>query len=310
MDEAGLGPNLGPLVVAATVWQTPAEPRGFDFWQAFQAAVSDNPADSPHRLLVADSKLAYQPGRGLTALERTVLAAWSWGAAVPAAQEELKTNGPHRRLTVSEAATPWESQTAVSLPCAGAADDIERAARCWKSCAEGAGAPLVALIARVVQPSEFNRWLCAYENKSHAVAVAHREVARMALAIAAGRETLLVSDKQGGRNRYAGYLSEVVEGGWIDALEESAEMSAYRCGRTEFRFQPRGERFLPVALASMVAKYLRELSMLSFNAYWEQQRPGIRPTQGYPVDARRFYGEIAPLLPGLGIDESAVWRAK
>ena len=50
----------------------------------------------------------------------------------------------------------------------------------------------------------------------------------------------------------------------------------------------KGEEFLPTALASMTAKYLRELSMRAFNEFWCARVPGLRPTAGYPGDAPRF----------------------
>ncbi len=53
---------------------------------------------------------------------------------------------------------------------------------------------------------------------------------------------------------------------------------------------------LPVALASMLAKYVRELCMGQFNRYWGHLVPGLQPTAGYYVDAQRFLGEIRPHL--------------
>ena len=68
--------------------------------------------------------------------------------------------------------------------------------------------------------------------------------------------------------------------------------SARPAGAVEFRFQPKGERHLPTALASMTAKYLRELAMRPFNAFWQRHVPGLAPTAGYPSDSRRFWNEI------------------
>ena len=52
------------------------------------------------------------------------------------------------------------------------------------------------------------------------------------------------------------------------------------------RFEPRADGcHLNVALASMAAKYLREVCMLQFNRYWAAQVPGLKPTAGYPTDA-------------------------
>ncbi|MBL8865513.1 MAG: hypothetical protein JNK93_08115, partial [Planctomycetia bacterium] len=65
-----------------------------------------------------------------------------------------------------------------------------------------------------------------------------------------------------------------------------------------------------VALASMVCKYLREVSMKQFNDFWQTHVPGLAPTAGYPVDAKRFYDAIRPTMAKLGIEPDRVWRKK
>ena len=91
-------------------------------------------------------------------------------------------------------------------------------------------------------------------------------------------------------------------------------MSCYRWGppgvRREVRFAVRGESFLPVALASMTAKYLRELAMAAFNSFWQQQVPGLKPTAGYPQDARRFAASIDEARQQLAIDNDLLWRCR
>jgi hypothetical protein len=56
----------------------------------------------------------------------------------------------------------------------------------------------------------------------------------------------------------------------------------------------------------MTAKYLRELAMHQFNRFWHEQIPGLKPTQGYPVDAKRFRAEIADLQRSLGISDDVL----
>ena len=80
--------------------------------------------------------------------------------------------------------------------------------------------------------------------------------------------------------------------------------------RIEFRFQPKGERHLPTALASMTAKYLRELAMRPFNRFWQEQVPGLRATAGYPVDSRRFFEEIRPAKERMQLADAVVWRER
>ena len=96
--------------------------------------------------------------------------------------------------------------------------------------------------------------------------------------------------------------------------EEGAELSVYRVQagprQVEFRFQPKAERHLPTALASMAAKYLRELAMRPFNAFWQRHIPGLRHTAGYPGDSHRFFAEIRAVKEQLGIADGLLWRER
>ncbi len=76
----------------------------------------------------------------------------------------------------------------------------------------------------------------------------------------------------------------------------------------EVRFAAGGEAFLPAALASMASKYLRELAMRALNDYWGGHVERLRPTAGYPVDARRFKAQIAERQAQLGIADRVLWR--
>jgi hypothetical protein len=60
----------------------------------------------------------------------------------------------------------------------------------------------------------------------------------------------------------------------------------------------------------MVSKYLRELAMEAFNAFWAEQVPNLAPTAGYPQDAVRFRAEIAKKQLELGIEDAVLWRKK
>src|SRR5207249_618617 len=97
---------------------------------------------------------------------------------------------------------------------------------------------------------------------------------------------------------------------FVFRLKESAELSIYRIGPMEFRFQPRAESLFPVALASMVSKYIRELAMHRFNRFWSEKIPGLKPTQGYFADAHRFREEIAEEQRRLDIPDHQLWRCR
>jgi len=65
---------------------------------------------------------------------------------------------------------------------------------------------------------------------------------------------------------------------------------------------------MPVALASMVAKFTRELHMMRFNRYFASLVPDIKPTAGYVQDGRRFLKEIEPILAQNGLNRDVLVR--
>ncbi len=63
------------------------------------------------------------------------------------------------------------------------------------------------------------------------------------------------------------------------------------------QFRPEAEEaHLPVALASMTAKLVRELVMGRFNRYWSGRMPELKPTAGYVQDARRWLEDLEGVL--------------
>jgi hypothetical protein len=122
-------------------------------------------------------------------------------------------------------------------------------------------------------------------------------------------------DKQGGRNYYAALVQQAFPDGWVVAERESADESRYRVEHLDrpvtVTFRPRAEAdSVAVALASMLAKYLREVCMRQFNRFWARHVPGIAPTAGYPGDSKRFYAEIRAAMEKLGLTEDEVWRKR
>ncbi len=402
MDEAGLGPNLGPFVVAATVWEVPSPASGFEFWAAFDSVLTPSPSSCDPRLHVADSKQVFQPGRGIGALERGVRSALQLcdvravtfrdlcavlsgpeahacplaprlggerarvrGADARTARDfdnglggnsiRLSNDAPchiespphprplparpgrgdkawtsrsvrgerslfdHDELAAARAglseplhrdaadAPPWYRAESLALPVESSDDSLVEP---WRLACERLGVRLIAIRADVVEPSRFNRLVRQHDNKAAATS-------RVALNLLRGiwhpddeTEALVVADKHGGRNRYEPLLSEAFNGTNVHIVAEGAERSIYRVGHGELRFQPRAEEHGPVALASMTAKYLRELAMHQFNAFWREHLPDIKPTQGYPLDAKRFRAEIADAQRTLGIVDDVLWRER
>jgi hypothetical protein len=118
-------------------------------------------------------------------------------------------------------------------------------------------------------------------------------------------------DRQGGRAGYARELEEhVARGARVRTLSESDERSTYEVGDgLVVSFEVEAEdRHLPVALASMGAKFVRELFMRRLNAFFAERKPGLAPTAGYVEDGRRFLAEVKPILLREAIPEAEFAR--
>ena len=326
MDEAGYGPNLGPLVITVTVWEVDGDPRRIDLWKMFAGVVDQSaPADGEH-IQIADSKQVYSPARGLAQLERGVLCALALSASMVTRDDcrdsPATFRALHRRVAIQPSedlhAEPWFARADVALPVAGGepATSRTRAAAltsAWNDRCLTNGVRLLGIWSDVVLTQRFNGEMRRHDSKGRALSELSMELLRHACsAVAAdGHDgVLVIADKHGGRNRYHEFLPIVYGEAFIRCLAESMDLSRYRVGNAEVRFETKSERHLPVALASMVSKYLRELSMLLFNRYWMERQPGLKPTAGYPLDAQRFRTEIAALQQQLGIADDVLWRER
>lgn len=313
-DEAGYGPNLGPLVIAATAWRVaeqPSDERWHQVWEFLAGAWANRSAP-----LFGDSKALYSSGGSWAGLERGLFAAL---ATMPGGTEAITS---WRTLLANLApeclaevdGQPWYAPFDCALPRDVTAATLDAAQRAFWAMFEGAGIQLLALRVRVVFPAAFNSRVEANDSKGTALSLWTLELVRDLMADATGEPVCVHCDKHGGRNRYAALLQTVFPDSWIEVHEESRQRSLYRWGtsphRVEAQFVAKGERFLPSALASMAAKYVRELAMCAWNEYWQRQIPGLRPTAGYPVDARRFADEIRATQRALGIADHLIWRTR
>jgi len=321
MDEAGYGPNLGPLVVSATVWEVPGDPRKIDLWKTFAGVVEQSaPVDNSH-IQIADSKLVYTPARGLGNLEAGVLSAlavWRRGATGDDGSGALARSTASFRELCHEIAIqpnehldnePWFAGADLPLPCS----DESVLSRSWIERCLAHGVHLRAVCSDIVLTRRFNEHTRLHDSKGRALSEISMEVLRHAWQKAGGEDhksVLIIADKHGGRNCYHEFLPIVFGDRFIRCHKESLDLSRYRVGHAEVRFETRSERHLPVALASMVSKYLRELAMILFNRFWTDRQPGLRTTAGYPGDSRRFKDDILALQSQLGIDDEILWRER
>ena len=304
-DEAGYGPNLGPLVIGATAWRVAAEPGAAE--GSLAAALAAAEAVVGGRLW-GDSKQIYRAGAGFDLLERGVLLALALtGAGEPATWRELAAAvGSGGGDTIPER----DTLDVLTMPRHRPAGGMPGLAMAVGEALASRGVAAVAVRCRLVTPAEFNGLLDRGLNKSDILSAATLDLAAgLEAAVAAAEPVVIWCDRHGGRRRYAPQVARGFAAPLVQPVEETALRSAYRLGRERsIEFTVGGEARLPVALASMTAKYVRELAMLAFNAFWAGRQPELGATAGYPVDAGRWRREAAAAVERAGIPWDAIWR--
>ncbi len=314
-DEAGYGPNLGPLLITATVWQVEGEPAEVDLYRRLKAVVCRTPSQaSPRRrLAIADSKVLYNPAQGLELLERGVLGILSLLDCHPTDWRDI-WRLLDRDADLHLEQLPWHVGYDSPLPWAADRDDLGKIGVRLRRGLSEAGVRLVAIRSTAVFPERFNAGTETCGNKAEALSQWTLKLLAEVLQACPAEPVMIVCDKHGGRNRYGRLLQQQFPDPLIEVHRESTAESVYRWGadpqRVEIRFRAGGESFLPAALASMVSKYLRELAMRAFNDFWCCRVPDLKPTAGYPGDAKRFKRAIAAAQNELGIGDNILWRSR
>jgi hypothetical protein len=331
-DEAGYGPNLGPLVVAASAWRLPDADKAAD--RLARTAAEIGAAAGSRQPLWADSKQLYKPGSGLGAIERGVLAALASIklASIELASIELASTAPTSSMQRASHAIPsdgaalserlgidnpvatapaeWPRFMAMAIPVAASPASLAALAGSAAKILPAHGIQLVAVACRLLHPAAFNALLDSGLNKSDILSKTTLELAADLRALAPGEPAVVWCDRHGGRKSYAALVGRHFAAPLVRTLVETAASSAYEIPAAEVRieFTVGGESRVPVALASMTAKYVRELAMAAFNAHWTTLEPGLRPTAGYPLDARRWREEAAAILARCAIPPDTLWR--
>lgn len=331
IDEAGYGPTLGPLVVSLAALRVPgAGSEGGlealpDLWKMLSTAVTRKPDRA--RIPVNDSKKLFNQKKGLGDLEEGVLPfVRAHCGGLPRSLRSLLETVARRAGGPGEApASPgdyldsyaWYRGKDVDTPVETFANVVERRAEKLTEALQAAGAEVLELQGAPVEVLELNRGFRELDNKA---LVSFRVVGGFLRTLwqrYRDEPVEVYVDRQGGRAHYARPLFDAVTPRSVRILEETEAVSSYelsrkaREGKGSFRVvfaTECEERCLPVALASMVSKYLRELHMVLFNRFWTEHCAELRPTAGYALDARRFLGEIEPTRSRLGIDREQLVR--
>lgn len=315
IDEAGYGPILGPLVVSAVGFEVPSDIADVSLWETLRRSVCNKASTRDGRLPILDSKKLYSRKDGLGRLERTAL---SLASAIGGVEAVERDNGLIRLLcpTADDLLEyPWYSASERRLPIDADAGGVRIAAAQFRRGLEDAGVKMRMARTELLPEGHFNQQVEQTGNKA---AVSFAMVLRLihdAARRSRTRHVRFLVDRQGGRDRYGGLLMRSFEDRQLKILDETEDASAYvltsgtSTWRVEFR-KSGDSQHLPIAAASIVSKYVRELLMGRFNAWWSTHVDDLRPTAGYYTDGLRFLRDIGPSARKLGIRKSRLVRSR
>lgn len=312
IDEAGYGPLLGPLVITSVVFETPRPEQSL--WSALRGAVCRRACRSG-RIQIADSKKLFTPAAGPGRLERGVLTCLrAGGMEVVETFEELLGRLCHHFGEPLDS-QPWYSDLAIPLPVAADPEDISQAAAKLRAEMLKKGVALRDVCVNPVHPPKLNRLIRQRDNKATVLFEETMSLVRRLLHIYGRRGITITADRQGMRRYYEPLICQAFPMSRVDVISEEKKRSEYEIrtgdGIMRLSFVEKAEdAHLPVALASMCGKYVREVFMSAFNGYWRERVEGLRPTSGYPRDARRFLTDIQPAWDEAGVDRDQAVRAR
>ncbi|MAB82747.1 MAG: hypothetical protein CMJ24_04830 [Phycisphaerae bacterium] len=310
IDEAGYGPMLGPLCIGCsilTVEQHDASTGAPDLWSRLDHAVCRGRKDRGGRLAIDDSKKLKGAKGGrrhpLHHLERGVLA--FLGSTMDGSDwlESLDDSEVLSRLGATVPEHDWY-RSMTTLPLGEDRGLLGIASVRLKRAMAGAGVGCHSLSCELIDADAFNHEVDRTGNKANVNFEAVLRRVQELRTRFTGHDLHVVIDRQGGRTRYREDLQHAWPDDMIQVLDESPKLCRYRLRREgrdddacSITFAQGGEdRHLPIALASMTAKYCRELLMLRMNRYFTEACPGLDPTAGYVQDARRYLQDIESVI--------------
>lgn len=313
IDEAGFGPILGPLVVSSSALEIPRCLLSADLWQVLKKSVSSSRKRLGGRLLITDSKKAHNKSLGIRHLQRTVLACLKCLGQEPSTFAELTTHlCPNCLERLSEYA--WYSNVGDQEISADRADlNIASAVLADEMALQGI--KLLELESRCLDVGCYNRMVGSVKNKASVLFTVTSQLIMSAFDDFAGQDLHVIVDRQGGRVRYRRNLQRMFPDMELRIVREDPRSSSYelradgRSMRLHFVVDA-DEKFLPVSLASMVSKYLRELLMSSINRYFTGFCADLKPTAGYWRDGLRFINDLKVNIPHVEYDTTQLIRCR
>lgn len=320
IDEAGLGPMLGPLAMG---WSAFEVPDSRSLWTHLAPLLSQKPTEDARHLIVADSKIVYTRNpRGARRLERTVLSFLGQLEDTPQSGRELvlRTPASMRPDETLFERHPWYSKLAGSLPRSLPKQEVQRWSASLTATSAHAGVRFLSGGVALHPAGALNDSYRRTDNKAVTLWEKTSSILLHLWAEFAERGLSLTIDRQGGRLHYSELLTQTFPMVHLEPLREGREGSEYLLSATSAQGVTRNMRVLfvekadrtsfSVALASCFAKYGREVCMDAFNSYFEELQPGLKATAGYTTDGRRWVEEASETLRRESIDTDVLIRER
>ena len=313
IDEAGFGPILGPLVVSAVEFAVPDELLKSDMWQLLSGSVSDSKKHLSGRLLIADSKKAYNRSAGVGHLQRTVLACLACLGEKPENFDQLLgLLCPECKKRLVD--YPWykghmDWQFKVDK------DDIAIAAKAFRNDLDINQMKLLNISSFCFDVGHYNEMVGRVKNKSTVLFTAVCGLIQKAISRSNGQNLQIVIDRQGGRTHYTQPLRRMFPQMNLTVLKENDKLSSYeltgsgKIVRLHFVVKA-DDNYLPAALASMTSKFLRELLIQRINAYFASHCASLKPTAGYWKDGCRFIEDLKKFIPHIEYNHQQLIRCR
>ena len=313
IDEAGFGPILGPLVVSSSSFRVPDNLVWANHWEILRKSVSEKRAALKGRLLVADSKKAFTRSIGIKHLRRTVLAALKYLGSEPKTLTELIASlCPDCLDAIGE--YPWYKK-AGDYQLGGDEGDISIAVSMLRTNLANQHIELLGLKSRCLEVAHYNRMVTAVDNKAKVLFTAVAELMQSAINAFPNEDLDIAVDRQGGRSHYQRALQLMFGESQLRIIHEDQERSSYEMRTNNRKIRAHfvvgaDDKFLPVSLASMACKYLREVLVENINNYFLSFNPSIKPTAGYWKDGLRFIKDIKTHIPNVKYDANQLIRCR
>jgi ribonuclease HII len=313
IDEAGFGPILGPLVVSSSTFSIGRELLKEDLWQILRKSIGGSRKRLAGRMLIVDSKKAYSRATGIKHLERTVLGCLRCLGKEPGTLIELLEllcPGCLERISCY----PWYKKVGEHCLSVDAGDMAIVSGVLTDDMASN-GIELLDMKSYCLDVGYYNKMVANVKNKANVLFSSTCRLIKRAWDNCEGDELQIIVDRQGGRVHYRKHLLRMFDGMELKILRESPSDSSYEMRadgkRMRLHFAVKADkRFLPVALASMISKYVRELLIDNINRYFAGFHSELRPTAGYWKDGLRFIEDVKVNIPHVKVDMEQLVRCR